>query len=147
MRRDGGIERLHLRDMRPHIDPERGKTEDECRRDIFPKPHIFLHGFRWIPLRQADDARKLRKQFLQGAKGAEPSAKYAAAQQHERDCRIYHYHYDQRLGEIEAELKMTKWRLHIVDDIQDGELAAGDPPFPDHHKKQERSAYDPMGTP
>ena len=98
-------------------------------------------------MRQADDARNLRKQFLQGAKGAEPPAKYAAAQQQERDGRIYHYHYDQRLGEIKAELKMTKWGLHIIDDIQDGELAAGDPPFPDHHKKQECIANDPMGTP
>src|ERR1700761_8915603 len=42
---------------------------------------------------------------------------------------------------------MKKWRLYIVDDIQDGELTAGDPPFPDHHKKQERGADDPMGTP
>ncbi len=146
MRRDGGVERFHFRDARPHLDRERGKAEDERRRNILSKPQISLHGFRRIPLWQTDEARKLRKQFLQGAEGAEPAAKYTAAQQHERDRRVYAYHYYQRLGEIEAEPKMTEWRLHVIDDMQDGELAAGDPAFPDQHKKQERIADDPMGT-
>ena len=146
MRRDGGIERFYLRDARPRIDRERGEAEDERRRNILSKPQILLHRFRRIPLWQTDEARKLRKQFLQGAERAKPAAKYAAAQQRERDGRVYDDHDYQRLGEIEAELKMTKWRLHVVYDIQDGELAAGDPPFPDHHKKQERIADDPMGT-
>src|ERR1700728_1279002 len=81
MRRDGCVERFHLRDARPYIDRERGEAEDERRRNILSQPQIFLQRFRWIPLRQTDEARKLRKQLLQGAKGAEPAAKYTAAQQ------------------------------------------------------------------
>src|SRR3984885_2905462 len=117
MRRDGGVERFHLRNARPHIDRERGETEDERRRNILSKPQILLHRFSRIPLWQTDEARKLRKQFLQGPEGAEPAAKYTAAQQHERDCRVDDDHDHQRLGEIEAELKMTKWCVHVVDDI------------------------------
>src|SRR5262249_23643932 len=120
MRGDGGVERFHLRDARPHIDRECGEAENERRRNILSKPQVLLHRFTRIPLWQADEACKLRKQFLQGAEGAEPAAKYTAAQQRERQCRVYHDHYHQRLGEIEAERKMTKWRLHVVDDIQDG---------------------------
>src|SRR5277367_4582898 len=41
---------------------------------------------------------------------------------------------------------MTERCLDVVDDMQDGELAASDPAFPDQHKKQERIADDPMGT-
>src|SRR6202046_4365783 len=122
MRRDGGVERFHLRDARPYMDRERGETEDERRRNILSKPQILLHRFSRIPLWQTDEARKLRKQFLQGPERAEPAAKYTAAQQHERDCRVYDYHDHQRLGEIEAERKMTKWCLRVVDDVQDGEL-------------------------
>ncbi len=39
MRRDGGVERFHLRDARPHIGGERGEAEDERRqKTYFPSP-------------------------------------------------------------------------------------------------------------
>src|ERR1700761_56899 len=43
MRRDDGVERLHLRDARAHINGERSEDEDDRRRNILSKPQVVLH--------------------------------------------------------------------------------------------------------
>ena len=99
-----------------------------------------------IPLRDAEGAGQLAEQLLQRAERAQPTAEYAAPDQHHRYQRVAGNDDDQRLGKVETDVQMMEWRRHIVDHVDDRELHTCGPAQPDQNDQQKSVAHEPVGN-
>ena len=78
MQRDRGLERLDLRHLFRLRREEHGGDENGRQHDEFRQARQPLVALRQANLAQAQQARDLAGEFLQGAEGAEPAAKRSA---------------------------------------------------------------------